>query len=149
MKIPSLTTAIACLILAATPSVARAEHQDHPAYLHALEDLRHARANLERRGGDRDMKWDEQTAIRQIDLAIHDIKDAAIDDGKNLQDHPPLDLKLEWGGRLRRALELLHKAERDVTEDRDPGFARGLQKLSVDHIRAAIRFTEAGVDNRR
>ena len=62
----------------------------HPAFLHALSDLRYARANLEKKGGDSQMKWDESTAVGAIDRAIADIKQAAIDDGKNLDDHPPV-----------------------------------------------------------
>ena len=63
----------------------------HPAYLHALTDLRNARFNLIRKGGDRNMKWDEAVAIGAIDRAMADIRAAAIDDGKNLDDHPALD----------------------------------------------------------
>src|ERR1017187_6165813 len=59
----------------------------HPAYLHALTDLRNARFNLIRKGGDRNMKWDEAVAIGAIDRAMADIRAAAIDDGKNLDDH--------------------------------------------------------------
>src|SRR5882757_1012988 len=72
----------------------------HPAYLHALTDLRHARAHLERRGGDRQVKWDERVAIAEIDAAIDEIKRAAINDGKSLTEHPPVDAGLDWGGRL-------------------------------------------------
>ena len=62
----------------------------HPAYLHALSDLRMARAYLDQ------IAWppvqkDEEHAIREIDAAIGEIKRASIDDGKNLEDHPPID----------------------------------------------------------
>src|SRR5437764_677101 len=50
----------------------------HPAYLHALSDLREARFNLARKGGDAEMKWDEREAIEAIDKAISEIKRAAI-----------------------------------------------------------------------
>jgi hypothetical protein len=55
----------------------------HPAYLHALSDLREARFNVARRGGDPVMKWDEAVAIGAIDRAIKEIKEASIDDGKS------------------------------------------------------------------
>ena len=146
----SLHAAIACMVLAVAPAVLRADQPGkHPAYLHALTDLRHARAHLERRGGDAMVKWDEKTAIREIDAAIREIKDAAIDDGKNLQDHPPVDAKMDWAGRLRRAVELLHKAEKDCSEEEDNNFARGLKKRAQEHIREAIRFTEQGIANAR
>ena len=95
------------------------------------------------------MKWDERTAIKEVDAAIHEIKEAAIDDGKNLQDHPPVDAKADYAGRLHRALELLRKAEKDCHEEEDNNFARGLQKRALQHIKEAIRFTEEGIANAR
>src|SRR3954447_5848553 len=58
----------------------------HPAYMHALSDLRAARrhppppANAQ-------VKWDEKMAIREIDAAMSEIRRAAIDDGKPVDDH--------------------------------------------------------------
>ena len=55
----------------------------HPAYLHALTDLRHARAHLERMTPNARVDADEQRAIEEIDAAIgealatHSVKDAA------------------------------------------------------------------------
>ena len=60
----------------------------HPAYLHALTDLRHARAHLERGTWSGRMDREEDHAIAEIDAAIREIKQAAIDDGKDLNDHP-------------------------------------------------------------
>src|SRR5450432_4101235 len=49
--------AIAAIV---TPAVASADQPGkHPHFLHALSDLRNARTNLEKRGGDAQMKWDE------------------------------------------------------------------------------------------
>jgi hypothetical protein len=144
----NLHTALACMVLAIAPMAAHADQPGrHPAYLHALTDLRHARAHLERRGGNAEMKWDEKTAIREVDAAIREIKEASIDDGKNLADHPPVDAKLDYKGQLHRALELLHKAEKDCHEEEDNNFARGLQKRALQHIREAVRFTEEGIAN--
>ncbi len=146
----SLPAALACMVLSLAPAGLHAEQPGrHPAYLHALADLRHARAHLERRGGDAMVKWDEQTAIREIDAAIREIKEASIEDGKNLRDHPPVDARMDYAGRLGRAVELLHKAEQDCSEEEDNGFARGLKKRAQEHIREAIRFSEQGIDNAR
>jgi hypothetical protein len=117
----------------------------HPAYLHALTDLRNARANLERKGGDRTMKWDEHDAIVEIDRAIQDIKQAAIDDGKNLEDHPPLDAKEPRAGRLHKALAALHAAKEDVSKEEDNAYANGLRKRAIHDIEEAVRFTELGI----
>jgi len=121
----------------------------HPAYLHALSDLRHARAHLERRGGDSQVKWDEKVAIAEIDAAIDEIKRASIDDGKNIYDHPPVDNRLDWGGRMHRARELLDAAHRDVKQEEDNERTRGLQIRALRHIDAAIQFVDQGMANTR
>jgi hypothetical protein len=116
----------------------------HPAYLHALSDLRNARFNLARRGGDPDMKWDEHVAIETIDRAINEIKRAAIDDGKSLDDHPPVDAEPR-AGRLHKALASLHAAHDDVDREEDNAFASGLKARAVHHIEDAISLTERGI----
>ncbi len=121
----------------------------HPGYLHALSDLRNARANLERKGGDKQMKWDEHDAIAAVDRAIKDIKDAALDDGKNLDDHPPVDAREARAGRLGKALEALHAAHGDTDKEEDNAFAKGLRARASHDIDEAIRFTEAGVQAAR
>jgi hypothetical protein len=117
----------------------------HPAYLHALTDLRVARAHLERRGGDRRLKWDEHDAIVEIDRAIELIKAAAIDDGKPIDDHPPIDVRLPRGGRLRKASTALRAARADIMKEEDNAFANGLRNKALQNIDEAIRFTEAGI----
>lgn len=117
----------------------------HPAYLHALTDLRSARAHLERRGGDAQVKWDEHNAVELIDRAIHDIKQAAIDDGKNLDDHPPVDVKEARAGRLHKALAALRAAHDDVAKEEDNAFANGLRARGLHNIDEAIRMTEQGI----
>jgi hypothetical protein len=109
----------------------------HPAYLHALTDLRHARAHLERPDGG-PLREEEKEAIHQIDEAINEIKRASIDDGKDLNDHPPVDAGLERTGRLHRAKELLDKAHQDIAHEEDNGFAQGLQQRAFGHIDRAI-----------
>jgi hypothetical protein len=126
---------------------APAPPQAHPSYLHALTDLRNARAHLERRGGDLQVKWDERTAIELVDRAIRDIKLAAIDDGKNLQDHPPVDVREPRAGRLHRALAALRAARDDVSKEEDNGFANGLRARGLHYIDDAIRMTEQGISD--
>jgi ribosomal 50S subunit-associated protein YjgA (DUF615 family) len=124
---------------------------EHPAYLHALADLRDARAHLERRpgAGDARVKWDERAAIKEIDEAMREIKAAAVWDGKNILDHMPVDEHMEYGGRLRRAVELLRKAESDCREDRDRSFAGKMQERAIEHIHEAIRLTMEGIEHAR
>ena len=120
--------------------------QSHPAYLHALTDLRHARAFLARPAG-AVVKWDENRAIREIDAAINEIKQASIDDGKNLNEHEPVDAGMVWGNRLQKSLELVESARRDVNQEEDNAFARGLKNRALGHIDLAARAIHEGMED--
>jgi hypothetical protein len=132
---------------AAPPPPSPALAAAHPAYLHALTDLRIARFNLMRRGGDRAMKWDSMIAIRAVDRAIREINMAAISDGKNIDDHPPADMTMDFGGRLHRALEALRTARADCAKSEDNAQVRGLRDRAIHHIDEAIALTEDGIND--
>src|SRR3984885_8255625 len=99
----------------------------HPYYLHALSDLRTARWMLEHRPGDAAVSGHEDVAIQQIDGAINDIKKASIDDGKDIHDHPKVDVPNDHPGRLHKAKELLEKVHSDVNREEDDPTAKGLK----------------------
>jgi len=117
----------------------------HPAYLHALTDLRSARWLLEHRPGDARVSAHEDEAIGAIDAAIGEIKHAAIDDGKDIHDHPAVDAPAEYGGRLHRASEILHKTRNDVAREEDDPQLRGLRNRAVGHIDEAIHQTDRAI----
>jgi hypothetical protein len=106
----------------------------HPGYLHALSDLRFARALLRVDYGD---DW---PAIHQVDEAIAEAKNAAIDDGKPLSDHPRVDAGLDRPGRLRKAIETLDAAERDMMQEEDNPAASEWRNRAVNHIREARKL---------
>jgi hypothetical protein len=141
-----LTLALLALLLTVPGvlSAASPAGAEHPAYLHALTDLRHARAHLERPGGG-ELREQEKKAIHEIDEAINEIKRAAIDDGKNLNDHPPVDRQMDWSGRLHRALELVDKAHQDIAREEDNRFAQGLQARAILHIDKAHHHIEEAI----
>jgi len=114
----------------------------HPAYLHALADLRHARAHLENPAATHHMDKEEEHAIDEIDKAIDEIKRAAIDDGKNLSDHPRVDLGMDRTGRFRRAQELLDKARNDIAREEDDSAVRGLRDRALHHIDEAHHIVD-------
>jgi hypothetical protein len=129
-----VVTAFALLVgCVAAPPPAR-----HPAYMHALSDLRAARWLIEHRPGNWAQTTDEVEAVRQIDAGINDIKKAAINDGKNLNDHPPVDEQPDHRGRIRQALQFLNKARADIAREEDNGYATGLRDRALGHIDAAI-----------
>jgi hypothetical protein len=119
----------------------------HPAYLHALSNLRAARWHLRHRPGDREVKWDENRAIGDIDAAIQKIKEAAIDDGKNLDDHPPAQGEEPYEGRLHKALDELRAARDDVNREEDNDFARHLKHRAMQDIDSALRRTREALCN--
>jgi hypothetical protein len=114
----------------------------HPAYLHALTDLRHARAHLESPAATYHMDKEEQHAIEEIDKAIDEIKRASIWDGKNLNDHPPVDARIDRAGRFHRAMELLDKAHNDIAREEDDPSVRGLRNRAIHHIDEAHRIVD-------
>lgn len=117
----------------------------HPAYLHALTDLRAARWLIEHRPGDARVSADEDVAITRIDEAIREIKRAAIDDGKDIHAHPPVDAQLDNRGRLHRAEELLHKVHDDIAREEDDPLTRGLRDRAVRHVDEAMGATHHAI----
>jgi len=100
---------------------------------------------LEHRPGDAAVSAHEDTAIAEIDAAIGEIKRAAIDDGKNVNDHSNVDVPADRPGHLHKALELLRKVHSDVAREEDDPATKGLRDRAVGHIDAAIRATERAI----
>src|SRR5271167_2443463 len=111
-----LAAAVFLIAVCASFSLAD-EPGKHPHYLHALSDLRDARAHLEKFTDSDRLNDEELRAIDEIDRAIGEIKKASIDDGKNINDHMPIDTHLGHKGRYHKALELLDKAHNDVARE--------------------------------
>ena len=138
---PLILAATGCVV--APPPPPPAPH--HPAYLHALTDLRDARWNLEHRPGDAAVSTQEDVAIVETDRAINDARTAAIEDGKNVYQHPPEDAHIDRRGRLHHAAELLRKARKDVAEGESNPQAVELRNRVVGHIDAAIAATDRAI----
>jgi hypothetical protein len=134
------------LLLVSVPLAASADMPGkHPAYLHALSDLRAARWMLEHRPGDPAVSGQEDVGITQIDAAIGEIKRASIDDGKDIHDHPKVDSPPDRPGRLHKALELLREAHGDVAREEDDPLTKGLRNRAIGHIDGAIHSTEHAI----
>lgn len=139
MKIHLLFAGLAMIVLSSCASARpRVSGPQHPYYLHALSDLRAARWMIQHRPGDWAQTVDEVEAVRRIDVAIGEIRKASIEDGKNLEDHPPVDELPQRPGRLHAALDFLRKARQDIGHDEDNLFAQGLQGRAYGHIDGAI-----------
>jgi hypothetical protein len=100
------------------------------------------RAHPENLASTHHMDKEEEQAINEIDKAIEEIKRAAIDDEKNLNDHPPVDAGMDRGGRFHRAMELLDKAHNDIAREEDDPSVRGLRDRALHHIDEAHRIVD-------
>jgi len=110
-----------------------------PRYLHAISDLRSARALLFRPEW-RDVMRNQRAAVEEIDRAIGAAREAAIDEGRNPNETPPVDARMAWGDRFRRAMELLNSAERDLSYGADNRAAAGWRANALVNIANAKRF---------
>jgi hypothetical protein len=126
-------------VVAVTPLVSHAQQVPgpHPAYLHALSDLRAARHYLHDGWAWEGVRRDDNAAIGEIDAAIREIKHAAIDDGKGDGDPFPIDRRLSPHDRFRKANELLASAHHDLDRAEDVPQSRGLRNRAIGHIDAA------------
>lgn len=100
---------------------------------------------LEHRPGDAAVSGQEDVAIQQIDAAIGEIKRASIDDGKDLADHPAVDVPKDHPGRLHKATDLLKKVHHDVDREEDDPTARGLKHRALEHVEAALHATDHAI----
>jgi hypothetical protein len=144
MKMVAMVAVAAMLSFGSTKSQAQVPGP-HPAYLHALSDLRAARAYLSEGFQWGPVRAEDDHAIREIDAAIARIKQAAIDDGKPLSDHPRIDAHLEPRGRFAKANELLFAAHQDLDKAEDVPQSRGLRNDALRHIDAAHNIVDHAV----
>lgn len=114
----------------------------HPAYLHALSDLRAARHYLSDNWAWEPVRHADNEAIREIDAAIDEIKRAAIDDGKGLNDPFPIDTHLSPRNRFHKANELLISARNDLSHAEDVAASRGLRDRAIAHVNRAHQFVD-------
>jgi hypothetical protein len=114
----------------------------HPHYLHALSDLRAARHYLNDGWAWEPVRRDDNEAIRQIDAAINEIKQASIDDGKGLNDPFTIDTHLSAHDRFRKANELLWAAHNDLSKAEDVPQSRGLRDRAIGHVDKAHQIVD-------
>jgi hypothetical protein len=117
----------------------------HPAYLHAISDLRTARWMLANRPGGAAVTAHENQAIVEVDHAINELSRAAINDGKNINSRPPADAPADYRGRLHKAADLLRTVRADTYREEDNPSSVGLRDRALGHIDAALRETERAI----
>jgi len=108
----------------------------HPAYLHALRDLREARSLLQANFGMPVHAQAAATAIPQIDAAIGDLKNASKLDEKSLGAVPP-PKSMPEEGRFHTVADLLKSAHHDVGFPESDPVALPYRDRALKHIDAA------------
>jgi hypothetical protein len=118
-------------------TVASAAAQNHPeGYLRAMSDLRYARSLLDVKSYP-DVEPQTQKAVREIDIALSDFRQAAIDDRGNANDHAAIDSSRKPHERFQDAIAALKKAHADAAAEPDDPHHRGLRVRALHDIDAA------------
>jgi hypothetical protein len=137
-SLKSLTVAAFALLTFLFLAPATQAHAQFPAYLHAISDLRSARAYLQM-----DTRPDQQGsrdyAIKEISRAIDDMKRAAVEDNKNPWRTPPPQSGGSPSWPIHSAVKLLREARHDAETGRDAPENVGLQVRSIEHIDKALQ----------
>ena len=140
----ALTKAIAAADRAEKQPIKKATpHGDHAsnylAYRHALYNLRAARWMLVHRPGNWQQATEEPEAVKQIEAAIYEITRVGIDDGKAMEDDPPVDEHPDHVSHIKAAYDFLRKAREDVANGEEDIHTRLLQGYVYTYIDEARR----------
>ena len=120
----------------------------HPHYTKALTDLRLARALL-MVPDDTPARKFAATAAGDIEQAMAEIKRASIDDGKSVDDHPPIDANVSHRDRLHEVQALIESADRDLNAEEDDKAALGWRAKAIKDVADAHAFVLAAVNNEK
>ncbi|AVG16672.1 hypothetical protein CFN79_12915 [Chromobacterium vaccinii] len=119
---------------------------EHPYYLHAMSDLRQARAYLARPDYPQ-IADDERRAVAEIDAALGEMRRAAIEDGKDPWHYEQPDGHMSPTDRFHRALALLDAARRDAGHQEDDPWVRDLQHRILHHVDAAHHAVQQAIND--
>ena len=133
------------MVVAVCQSAALAEH---PHYMHAMSDLRAAKAMLEHPDAGNVMK-DANNAANEINACLQDLQSAAWYDRKDPHHNPPPEFAgMDKLGRLHKAVELLRRAHDDMAKEEDEPAAVGFQARALKHVDRAIAFTRRAIGDK-
>jgi hypothetical protein len=147
LRIIAAALALGAGLLAAQPAMADIPGR-HPGYIHALNDLRYAHWLL-RVPAEWNVSAHERAATSYVDRAYSDIRQAGLDDGKNIADRMPVDAGLSHRDRLARAIVALESAHRDINGWESDPYARGPRAAANGDLDAAIAQTRMALRDQR
>jgi hypothetical protein len=135
-----LPTALILLTLAS--GIASA--QRHPHYLRARSDLFVAQRILTSMNEEPNVMRSIRNCEQEVAAAIREIDNAAVLDGRDLRQNPPIDANLDRPGRFRKVMELIESARAGLGREEDnPAAARWRNRayrhldLARDYLRTA------------
>jgi len=128
--------------------------QKHPGYMRSMDDLRLARALLQRTNEAQtlDGSQDEVSlTIANIDGAMAEIEKEIGVDRKKPHSLPRIDTRMPWAERLSKSLKLLELAEMDCGKEKDNPGDLGLQArvfnlLDQAHTRITVAIETKNFD---
>lgn len=121
---------------------------DHRLYMHALSDIRYARALIQRPNPSI-IPVDERKAAEELDVASSEIKVTASNDWKPINDHRSIDTHLDRRGRFTEALKVLAHAHNDVCKEVDDEKDKGLRNRAVNHLDQAMNYIRQAMRDKR
>jgi hypothetical protein len=145
MKLRTLTLILIGLTFALTPAAVNAQGR-HPAYLRARSDMRRAQFLL-RIPEEPNVTRRLIEADREVEAAVREVDRAAVLDGKNIDEHPPVDTRIDRRGRFQKIVELLRSARADIGREEDNGRANAWRDAAYRHLDQALEHVHrAAVD---
>ena len=143
-----LGIATIALLGASAPAVRADTPGAHPYYLHAIADLRAARAYLSTID-EQNVEQDKGAAIIEIDRAITMIWRAAQRDQKSVEHPTHIDARLSHHDRFTRALILLGNAHRDLSAPESNRANLAIRNVALGHVDQASRDVHQAISNDR
>jgi hypothetical protein len=121
--------------------------QKHPGYMRTMEDLRWARALLQRTNEAQTLNGSQDEVsltIGNIEAAMTEIDKEIGADRKKPHDLPRIDARMPWADRLSKSLKLLEMAQLDCRTEKDNSGDSGLRARVLDQLdHAHTRITVA------
>jgi hypothetical protein len=128
--------------------------QKHPGYMRTMDDLRWARALLQRTNEAQNLNGQQDEVsltIANIDAAMVEINREIGVEGKKPHDLPRIDARMPWAERLSTSLKLLEKARQDCGTEKDNAGDSGLRAqvfnlLDQAHTRITVAIETKNFD---
>jgi hypothetical protein len=132
------------MALALTLSCTALAGQKHQAYLRTMDDLRLARALLQRTNQAQNVNGSEDEVMEEINKVIGA-------DRKKPHDLPRIDARIQWAERLSESLRLIEMARQDCSKEKDNSGDSGLQArvfnlLDQAHTRITVAIETKNFD---